>query len=234
MMVADTSVPLTVGSIGNLAELGALDSDHTPQFDVLEIRLDGIGREEIDDAHWLALRVKSWGMPILITVRHVSEGGINSLTAEERAARLRRFSDVAAYFDIEIAHYAELKEVAKELQAKQLKMVLSYHRFDGFPEDLSEQLELALSYGADIPKFAVMLHHTSDLERCARFLRESPRPVSLMGMGALAPVSRVLCAQLGSVLNYGYLGSTPTAPGQWSAGLLKQAIQHSQPLELDD
>jgi 3-dehydroquinate dehydratase len=26
------------------------------------------------------------------------------------------------------------------------------------------------------------------------------------------------------VLNYGYLGETPTAPGQWDAAFLKQAI----------
>jgi 3-dehydroquinate dehydratase-1 len=45
-----------------------------------------------------------------------------------------------------------------------------------------------------------------------------------MGMGPLAPVSRLLCAQCGSVLNYGYLGKTATAPGQWDAAFLKQAI----------
>ena len=29
----------------------------------------------------------------------------------------------------------------------------------------------------------------------------------------------------GSVLNYGYLGQTPTAPGQWPCRLLKEAIE---------
>jgi hypothetical protein len=40
-----------------------------------------------------------------------------------------------------------------------------------------------------------------------------------------SPWSRAcLCAQCGSVLNYGYLGDEPTAPGQWDAGSLKRAI----------
>jgi 3-dehydroquinate dehydratase-1 len=43
-------------------------------------------------------------------------------------------------------------------------------------------------------------------------------------MGPLAVVSRLLCAQCGSVLNYGYLGDEPTAPGQWDAGSLKRAM----------
>jgi 3-dehydroquinate dehydratase-1 len=50
-----------------------------------------------------------------------------------------------------------------------------------------------------------------------------------MGMGVLAPVSRLLCAQCGSVLNYGFLGETPTAPGQWDSALLKQAISRLAP-----
>jgi 3-dehydroquinate dehydratase-1 len=50
-----------------------------------------------------------------------------------------------------------------------------------------------------------------------------------MGMGPLAPVSRLLCAQCGSVLNYGFLGETATAPGQWDSALLKTAIARLAP-----
>ncbi len=49
-------------------------------------------------------------------------------------------------------------------------------------------------------------------------------------MGPLAAVSRLLCAQCGSVLNYGYLGKEATAPGQWAAGALKEAIARLEPL----
>jgi 3-dehydroquinate dehydratase len=46
-------------------------------------------------------------------------------------------------------------------------------------------------------------------------------------MGALAPESRVRCAHAGSVLNYGYIGQAPTAPGQWTAAALREAIHRS-------
>jgi 3-dehydroquinate dehydratase-1 len=45
-----------------------------------------------------------------------------------------------------------------------------------------------------------------------------------MGMGALGRVSRLLLAQLGSVLNYGYLDQA-TVPGQWPAARLRELIR---------
>ncbi len=64
-----------------------------------------------------------------------------------------------------------------------------------------------------------------DLARLAEFqLADHGLPVATMGMGPLAAVSRLLCAQCGSVLNYGHLGITATAPGQWDAALLQQAL----------
>jgi len=222
------SIPLTVGSVSSLEALEAIDSDHTPQFDVLEIRLDGIPKENIDDAHWVALRIKSWGMPILITARDTSEGGIIKLTIEERTARLNRFSELASYFDIEIANYPEFKDIANELQARGIKMVLSSHYFESMPNCVQDEIEKAQDYGADITKFAMMLESPKDLLTCVELVQQSSTLISVMGMGPMAPVSRLLCAQHGSVLNYGYLGDTPTAPGQWSAGLLKKAISASE------
>jgi len=69
-----------------------------------------------------------------------------------------------------------------------------------------------------------MHQSAQDIASCAEFIQSIDTPISIMGMGRLAPVSRLLYAQLGSVLNYGYIGDTPTAPGQWSARMLKQAI----------
>jgi len=82
------AVPKVVGSVSDLESLRALDSDQTPEFDILEVRLDGIEKGQIDDAHWLCLRVKSWGVPILITMRDTSEGGILQLTNDEKHGRL--------------------------------------------------------------------------------------------------------------------------------------------------
>jgi 3-dehydroquinate dehydratase-1 len=76
-----------------------------------------------------------------------------------------------------------------------------------------------------------MLESPADLARLAEFqLEDHGLPVATMGMGPLAPVSRLLCAQCGSVFNYGFVGKTATAPGQWESALLKRAISKLLPL----
>ena len=87
-----------------------------------------------------------------------------------------------------------------------------------------------LSEEADIVKLAVQHNSVEDFTRCTRILQRNDHPMSMMGMGELAPVSRLLYAQHGSLLNYGYLGDEPTAPGQRRAKLLKEAIQALTPV----
>jgi len=80
-------------------------------------------------------------------------------------------------------------------------------------------------------KAAARLHAPADLARLAEFqLADHGLPVATMGMGPLAAVSRLLCAQCGSVLNYGYLGHSATAPGQWDAALLQHTLARLVPL----
>ena len=48
-------------------------------------------------------------------------------------------------------------------------------------------------------------------------------PLAVMGMGVFGKISRLVLAQGGSCLNYGYLGS-PNASGQWPVAILKERI----------
>jgi 3-dehydroquinate dehydratase len=122
-------------------------------------------------------------------------------------------------------------------------VVASHHDFHGFdPAAIREILSQAQAPGdgprvfssppshdpsaqARIAKAAVTLSSASDLSHFEALAAEfAGTSFSLMGMGRYAQVSRLLAAQHGSLLNYGYLGNEPTAPGQWPARLLKQAI----------
>lgn len=224
---AELSKALVVGSLSNLKDLEHFDSDRTPECDVVELRLDGLEENELEQALWACLRLKSWSVPVLITARCVSEGGLQELSVEQRCARLLQFAEAAAYVDIEIASFPEMEKTAKTLQEQGLVLVLSYHHFQFTPslEELEEKVKTAQSYGADVAKLAVMHQDVKDLQIGAQLVQGRSFPLSFMGMGTLAPVSRLLYAQLGSCLNYGYLGSSTTAPGQWSAALLKKAIE---------
>ena len=94
-----------------------------------------------------------------------------------------------------------------------------------------DTLARAQASGADVAKVAVTVIDPVDLTLFESLLADmSGSPFSLMGMGPYGPVSRVLAAQHGSLLNYGYLGSEPTAPGQWPARLLKEVLAATPPI----
>lgn len=222
----DSSRPKVVGSIGDAGSLGSADPELAQtECDLIEIRLDLLDPDTLAARPWR----KFGDFPLLFTARCEKEGGAPGLDTAERVARLRAVLDEAALVDIELASATEMEPLIEELQQRDIPWLASFHDFHGVPAvaELAARRQAAKHAGAAGFKAAVSLDWRMDqLGPLATFLTTGHGyPVSLMGMGPLAPVSRVLFAQLGSVLNYGYLGSSPTAPGQWSARQLKEAIE---------
>lgn len=217
---------LVVGSFGGPDDLRrAKQGTVRSMCDLAEIRLDllfgGVSRAE--SSAWAHLA----GIPLLFTARRGNEGGSGDLSAAQRIDLLERALDDAACVDLEVASIPEMGGLLETLVARGIPWVASFHDFEKLPDNavLEDAAACARDAGAAVFKAAVMLHGPAELARLADFqLADHGIPVATMGMGPLAPVSRLLCAQCGSVLNYGYLGETPTAPGQWDAGFLKQAI----------
>ncbi len=217
--------PWVVGSIGNAAVLQdvSLEDAHAA-CDIVEIRLDGLASENaLDRRNWQHLA----GLPLLFTARRQEEGGMLPSTGDERVAWLDEAMEDAAAIDIEVASLEEMSGIVARILAKGIPLIASFHDFSGTPGPAvwEDRLAIARAHGASVFKAAARLHGLSDLQAVASFqASDHGMPVAMMGMGPLAPVSRLLCAQHGSVLNYGYLGDLPTAPGQWSAAKLKGAI----------
>ena len=194
--------------------------------DVAEIRLDLLVPDDFknDSAPWGHLSE----IPLLFTARREDEGGARPLCPADRMDLLRNVLDQAACVDVEVASIREMEAILAEMADRGVPWIASYHDFNGLPPtaDLERAAEQAKAAGAAVFKAAARLAAPADLARLADFqLADHGVPVATMGMGPLAPVSRLLCAQCGSVLNYGYLGNTATAPGQWDAALLKQVIE---------
>jgi 3-dehydroquinate dehydratase-1 len=222
-VVLDSAKPLVVGSFGNAESLaGTTLGQASGACDLLEIRLD-----LLDDA-----AARGWshltGLPMLFTARRGDEGGAGNLDSGRRSALLEAILAEAAVIDVELVSAGEMSGLLEEATALGVPWVASWHDFEGRADSFGRipgMAEQAAEAGAACFKAAVRLHHPDDLSKLAGLLNgEHPLPLSLMGMGPLAPVSRLLCAQYGSVLNYGYLGDAPTAPGQWSAALLKAGV----------
>jgi len=168
--------------------------------------------------------------PLLFTARCASEGGLSDLSSRERAKLLTEVSKRAAWIDVELASYADMKDTLHQIRSEGVGLILSYHNFTETPQTSQLQDIVDLAGEADIIKIAVQHNNASDLTRCVETLQNNDHPMSMMGMGPLAPVSRLLYAQHGSLLNYGYLGNTETAPGQWPAKLLREAIATLEPI----
>jgi 3-dehydroquinate dehydratase-1 len=218
--------PMVVGSFGNRKDLATTPAAGVREAcDIVEIRLDLVTPERagMDPAPWSHLR----DMPLLFTARRHEEGGGRALAAATRMGMLETVLEQAAAIDLEVASIGEMDALLKTLAHRGIPWVASFHDFGRLPDAavLLDAVTRARAAGAGVFKVAAMLHEPADLARLAEFqLADHGMPVATMGMGLLAAVSRLLCAQCGSVLNYGYLGETATAPGQWDAALLKTAI----------
>ena len=222
---------MVVGSFGSHAELSAADAINVgSSCDLVEIRLDLITTEP-------AAAPPPWRhlleLPLLFTARRQDEGGGQALTASARMKLLEHALPHAAWLDIEVASITEMGPLLTELRRLQIPWLASCHDFKKLPATsvLTAAAQRARDAGAAAFKVAAWLQQPTELARLADFqLANHGIPLATMGMGPLAAVSRLLCAQCGSLFNYGYLGHTATAPGQWDAALLHQLIARLPPL----
>ena len=224
--------PRVVGCFGNRQDLGrATASGVRDACDIAEIRLDlildGSGTET--PSPWRQLRE----IPLVFTARRPAEGGARALNAATRTAMLETVLADAACVDVEVASCREMAGLLENLASRGIPWIASFHDFGQLPDPavLLDAVARARTAGAVAFKVAAMLQSPADLARLAEFqLADHGLPVATMGMGPLGAVSRLLCAQCGSALNYGYLGETATAPGQWDAAALKAALARLLPL----
>jgi len=217
---------MVVGSVATLAELEAMDRAAVAgACDIVEIRLDGMAASlsDPDPAVWRKLV----GLPLLFTARRPEEGGVGTMNAADRARWLEAALPDAAWIDVEAASLGELSQTVESARARGVGLIVSHHDFESLPpnETLETVVETARTAGAAVAKIAAHLQSPADLARLADFtLTDHGIALATMGMGPFAAVSRILCAQCGSRLNYGFLASTPTAPGQWPASQFKNLL----------
>lgn len=229
--IIEKRLPKVVGSIGTAPDLRRTDPTILGSCcDLAEIRLDLIAADagSISQADWSHLEE----FPLLFTARRGDEGGAPGLDAAARMNLLKPALEHASLIDIEVASIVEMAEILREVRACSLPWIASFHDFEKLPNAaiLEENVRKAKDAGAAAFKIAALLTSPHDLGRLGEFqLTDHGIPVATMGMGALAPVSRLLAAQCGSVFNYGFVGEKSTAPGQWDSILLKQVMANLAP-----
>lgn len=114
----------------------------------------------------------------------------------------------------------ELFELAGTCLDFQVQMLCSHHNFQGSYsstelETMTQEMEIL---GASAAKFALTFQEASQEEELYHFLnhRSDHFVLAAFSMGELGQASRVIAPLLGASATYGFVGQTPSAPGQWS------------------
>jgi 3-dehydroquinate dehydratase-1 len=151
---------------------------------------------------------------------------LRGLSIPQRRDLYARFLPFATCIDVELRSLEKLAGTVAEARRAGVKLIVSAHHFRSMPSAVRLQwtIRQAHAAGADICKLAALADSAAALEPLLKTLsRQQPVPLSVMGMGRFGKISRLLLAQAGSVLNYGYL-DRPNASGQWEARLLKKRL----------
>ena len=219
--------PKVVGAVHSAGALRRALRIRPGEVDLLEIRVDAFA----PDLAPLLRALPRLRVPLLITVRHPAEGGTHRLSLPLRRALFAQFLPFAQFIDLELRSVIALAPVIAAARARGVCVIVSDHHFKTMPPAarLRHTIRRAHAAGADICKIAALAETPAGLSRLlALFTTPPPLPLSVMGMGRFGKVSRLLFAQAGSVLNYGYLDQ-PNASGQWEAVLLQKRLAELEP-----
>jgi hypothetical protein len=104
-----------VGTIHSPAALDAARLLKAGEIDFLEVRVDHF----VDDLPVCWRQSKIWLLPLIITVRHLQEGGAAPLSFSRRADLYREFFPFAALIDVELRSAGPLSSVLQEARERE-------------------------------------------------------------------------------------------------------------------
>ncbi len=204
--------------------------------DMIEWRVDGFSLEKNIQycVHALErLRGIVDRIPLIFTCRIESEGGLQSMSDEIRMQIINKCiqTGLVDIVDIEISNEkAFIASIRKTAAAKNTKMLLSYHDFNGTPKTdfIINTLVHAQGLGADIAKFACMPKDYKNVQTLLQATLTARKsfidiPLITVSMEKKGAVSRILGGLFGSDITYA-IGKKASAPGQIYIKELRRAM----------
>ena len=159
------------------------------------------------------------------TCRPKREGGRYEGAEGDRCELLRKAAQNGfAWLDLE-------HDLEKDLHLPaRTRIVRSYHRFEGFPQDLPLLFEKVRARPGDVAKLALPVSGTEQLVALLSFMESVPSTVSriILGMGPFGQPSRFLGGFLGN--HWTYVASeeeTAVAPGQFTVRTALECYRRS-------
>lgn len=221
------STPLLVASLDGDDLPYLLEQARSERADIVEIRLDLWGNFFREDMVEKMARFKDKiGLPMLVSFR-----GGRPFPAGWQPIHWRALSH-ASLIDVEWNPQYPWRAILKNVRKYNLALMISHHDYQGTPPEktLIRLARAAYAKGADIVKLATRVKTEQDvrvlLGACERF---TPRKfMTVMGMGPLGTLSRLVAPLFQTCLVYGYIG-TPTANGQLPYRELQEKIRSLYP-----
>jgi 3-dehydroquinate dehydratase I len=199
--------PRLVGVIMSLADLDSAIQMRKPP-DLFELRLDQLAR----DLDKVEKKLPKLRAPLIMTARHPREGGANQLSTQQRRNLLSRFLPRARYIDVELRSVNALRPLLQAARRKNVGRIVSFHNLKATPDSriLRTKARAAKAHGANIFKLATRTDKPAQLARLFDFMtkKDVDLAVSIMGIGKLGAISRVLLAHYGSTLIYASIGQS--------------------------
>ena len=177
--------------------------------DLIEIRLDYLGRLIPIE------KLERFKEKIIVTIRDLSEGGVNPIDPKEKAEYLVELNEKGFLYDVEA-------KFAKTYKVPTTNKIVSVHYFDRVPlfeeiyEIIRDFIETSWLIKVAVigkPGYKSLLSKILELEK-----------VAVMPMG-VDPLERIAFSILGSKLIYGHTGEE-TAKGQMYYKNVRQILSY--------
>ena len=214
---------LTLSGPTILDNLKAL-ADNKDYGDICELRLDLLSPSEVAKAADFPSMVD---IPVILTLRRVSDGGKCTLQEKARRSLLIDTMKNGGFSYVDIEDDVKKSDVEEAAHSLGMKVIRSYHDFEGVPADIFSRVHSLASRG-DVAKIAVTPHNTADVMTLFRINEElKDVPKIIIGMGEWGVATRILYKKMGSILTFGSNGKA-VAPGMISARELKLLYRADQ------
>jgi 3-dehydroquinate dehydratase/shikimate dehydrogenase len=173
--------------------------------DLIELRLDYLQDFDFSNPASLWPLLKDKPLPVIITCRAISEGGVQRVDDETRLRLLvegaRRMAD---YCDIEAAYYT----IAARLSPDLTRLIISHHNFTETPSDLNSVYDRITALPAAVHKIVTRANAIKDSLAVFRLLdraRDEGRNIIALAMREPGLMTRIMGPSRGCFLTYASL-----------------------------
>ncbi|MDR2730766.1 MAG: type I 3-dehydroquinate dehydratase [Treponema sp.] len=204
-------------------------------IDLAELRVDCL---EPDERLLIRRFPELAGMPVILTIRRISDGGFFS---GGESTRIKLMAQALAYAEVDTRLNFAYVDIEDDLDVPSLeeaartfgtRIIRSYHNTAGLIPDIRGKIKSMQRTDDEIVKFAVTVNSTDDalqLLRASKLFKTQEKII--IGMGHYGVFSRILAEKFGSFLTYSRATSDdtiPAAPGQLDAGDLAEMYRFRQ------